>query len=883
MTPQAIAHYRITAKLGKGGMGEVYRATDTKLDREVAIKVLPEGFATDPGRMVRFEREAKLLASLNHPNIAHIYGVEENALVMELVEGESPKGPLPFDDAWKIALQIADALEYAHERGVIHRDLKPANVKVTPDGVVKLLDFGLAKAFSPDAGEAQAQARATDSPTVTLGATVAGTIMGTAAYMAPEQARGKRVDKRADIWSWGVVLYELLMGERLFKGEDTADTLAAVIHKEPDLSKVPARVRKLLGRCLEKDPKRRLRDIGEAHYLLDEPAPNQQTGTAQSRLGWVFAAVFSILAVGLGWIAWRGTRPVERPLMQLNVDLGKDVTPVPSGWGPQVVLSPDGSLLTAAVRDADGQRRLGIWRLDQDRITLLPGTEGAAAPFFSRDGKWIAFRIPGTLKKVSPEGGAPVKICDACYGGDWGDDGSIVTMPGVGTGIGRISPDGGSPTLVTQIDTSKQEFAHRWPQVLPGSQAILFTVYGSDRDYDDSEIDVVSLKTGKRKAIYQGGFYARYLPSGHLVFIHQNTLFAAPFDLTRLKLGGTPQPVLGDILNGPDDGADFDFSQNGTVVYVSNERTSKRSIFWLDGAGHTQLLQPGPGLYRVARFSPNAKQLAFSLDDGQGHTDIWVRDLDRGTTRRVTSLPGRNDRPMWMPDSSAIIFVSTNPAAPGFYWMRSDGSGEPERMADRTLLYNPAAVSPDGKSLAALRAAEAPGNGGAIWMTPIEGEPSHPKLGSAKLWLNSAISPAFSPDGRWVAYLWQVPGKTGVWVRPFRGPGGPWLVDSDGASPVWPSAGHELFYISLSTRKMMAAGYSVNGDSFSPEKPRVWSDKRLIPSLATVGVSYDIAPDGKRFAVLLGEDGTAQEKPITHVTFLLNFFDYLRQRVPVTK
>ena len=872
-----LGSHEITALLGKGGMGEVYRARDLKLKRDVALKVLPEAFAGDPGRMVRFQREAEVLASLNHPNIAHIYGLEERALVMELVEGDSPKGPMPFDEAWNIALQIANALEYAHERGVIHRDLKPANVKVTPDGVVKLLDFGLAKAFSdqPDTNVSDPE----NSPTLTLGATVAGTVLGTAAYMAPEQAKGRKVDKRADIWSWGVVLYELLTGERLFNGEDTADTLAQVLTKDANISKVPLRVRKLLGCCLEKDPKRRLRDIGDASGLLQEPAP-VVTAPSGLRLGWVFAAVLAVVAVGLGWIAWRATRPVERPLMQFDAELGRDAIPGPGSWGSSTVLSPDGSLIAAMVRGADGQPRLGTRRLDQKQFTLLPGTEGAVAPFFSPDGKWIAFSGIGQLKKISLEGGAPVKICDACLGGNWGDDGTIVTMPGVGTGIGRVSSDGGTPTFITQPNTSKKEWAHRWPQMLPGSEAVLFTVYSAGRDYDDSEIDVVSLKSGLRKTIYSGGMYARYLPGGHLIFIHQQTLFAAPFDLKRLELSGAPRPVVESVRNGADNGADFDCSANGTCVYLSSEGTSKRSIFWLDPAGSTQAVESVPGLYAEPRFSPDGKYLAYSLDDGQGHTDIYVRDLERDTTQRLTSLPGRNGTPVWTPDGS-IIFTSNNPAAPGLYVVRRDGSTAPERLTAPEQLSRPGAVRTDGKWLAALRPAEAPGTGGAIWVAPIEGDVGLPKLGKPELFRNSAIFPAFSPDGRWVAYFSQIPGQAGVWVRPFGGPGGPWLVDGDGGYPVWPRIGSKLFYVSRSTGRMMAAGYSVNGDSFVPDKVQVWSKRRLLPGLSPVTLTYDVAPDGQHVVAVLYEDGTAQEKPITNVTFLLNFFHQLQRKVPV--
>jgi serine/threonine-protein kinase len=396
-----LAHYEITAQLGSGGMGDVYQASDTKLNREVAIKVLPEIFAHDTARMARFEREAKVLASLNHPNIAHIYGVEERALVMELVEGESPKGPMPFEDAWKIAMQIADALEYAHEKGVIHRDLKPANVKVTPDGVVKLLDFGLAKAFSPELSEVPAESRTSDSPTLTRSATIAGVILGTAAYMAPEQAKGKPVDRRADIWSWGILLYELLTGERMFKGDDTADTLAQVLTREPDLERVPPQVRKLLRRCLEKDPKQRLQAIGDARYLLEETTPSQ---TRHGIAAWMVATVMTAIAAA-GVLVWLRTPPATpRPMMRWQVTLPDDVVA-----GAGVALSRDG---TELVYQASG--KLWVRRMDQLEALPISATENGFRPFFSPDGRWLAYFAMGLgpLKKILVAGGPPITLCN---------------------------------------------------------------------------------------------------------------------------------------------------------------------------------------------------------------------------------------------------------------------------------------------------------------------------------------------------------------------------------------------------------------------------------------------------------------------------------------
>jgi serine/threonine-protein kinase len=443
MIGEAVAHYRITAKLGEGGMGEVYRATDTNLKRDVALKVLPEAFARDPGRMMRFQREAEVLASLNHPNIATIYGVEERALVMELVEGESPKGPMPFDEAWKIALQIADALEYAHERGVVHRDLKPANIKVTPDGVVKLLDFGLAKAFSQT--EDSAENDPSNLPTVTLGATATGVILGTAAYMAPEQAKGKRVDKRADIWSWGVVLYELLTGDRLFKGDDAADTLAQVLTKEPDLARVPTRVRKLLRRCLAKDPRKRLRDIGDAEDLLESQIEGPQDSKASSTwVPWAAAVVFALAAAALAFVLFR-QEPPQKTVLRSAITLPDNTTNLHS-----FAISPNGRYLAISAIE-NGKRQLWLRALDALRAQRMAGTDDAAFPFWSPDGRYIGFFAQGRLKKIAASGGPAQSLCDATdgRGGSWNRDNVIVFAPAGFGAIQRVSAAGGVPADVT--------------------------------------------------------------------------------------------------------------------------------------------------------------------------------------------------------------------------------------------------------------------------------------------------------------------------------------------------------------------------------------------------------------------------------------------------
>ena len=582
---QIIGHYRITAKIGEGGMGEVYRATDTKLGREVAIKVIPDSFANEPDRMARFAREAQVLASLNHPNIAAIYGVEDRALVMELVPGPTlaeriAAGAMPLEEALPLVHQLIDALEYAHERGVIHRDLKPANIKVTPDGRLKVLDFGLAKAL----GSESASGNPSASPTLTMRDTMAGALVGTAAYMAPEQARGHAVDKRADIWAFGVVLCEMLTGRRLFGGPTISDTLAAVLTREPEWTHVPAGARRLLRACLERDSKRRLRDIGDARRLLeDAEAPPPAVSAPPSRpLPWIVStAALALIAAYASWTAWRATRPVERPLQRFSVDLGPEAI---IGNRVTAILSPDGNRLVFAIRNADGSVQLATRTLDQPKATPLAGTEGAADPFFSPDGQWVGFFASGKMKKISVHGGATVNLCNASAprGAAWNDDGTIILSPALTSGLQRI-PDSGGPFHPLTDPAKSGEVSHRWPQILPGGQAVLYIGSVFAGNYEEASIEVLSLKTGQIKSVTRGGYYARYLPSGHLVYVHQGTLFAVPFDLDRLEIRGTPTPVQDEVSANAISGAgQFDFSRTGTFIYFSGKGQSQSAIL-LDG------------------------------------------------------------------------------------------------------------------------------------------------------------------------------------------------------------------------------------------------------------------------------------------------------------
>ena len=886
--------YEILAPIGVGGMGEVYRARDTKLDREVAIKILPEAWAQDPERLARFEREAKVLASLNHPNIAQIYGVAESdnarALVMELVAGQPLRGPVPVETALDYAKQIAEALEAAHERGIVHRDLKPANIMVTPDGVVKVLDFGLAAVASgsaPDSGDP------VNSPTLTMRATQAGMIMGTAAYMSPEQASGKAVDKREDIWSYGVVLWEMLTGRRLFTGETISHTLADVLREPIDFEKLPKEtpgaIRDLLRRCLDRDVKTRLRDIGEARVAIGRYLTEPGTEVplrAEARATWAAWGVAGVAIFALaGVLLYNATRPAPaRPLMNLDVDL--EGTPLERGnSGARVALSPDGARLALILRGADGKVRLYTRLLSQSQVTPLAGTENGSFPFFSPDGEWIGFVADGKLKKISVEGGAAVTLCDApsLRGASWGDDGNIIAALEVRGPLSGVPSAGGTPVAVTKLNSG--ETSHRWPQVLPGSQAILFTASAVAGNFDDADIDVISLKTGERKTVARGGFSPRYLPTatgtGHLIYLRQGTLFAMPFDPGRLAAIGSPAPILEDVSSNGTAGGDFAFARNGSFVYLSGKgQAAGWAISWVDRSGKTQPLQAVPGAYLTPRFSPDGKRLAFSSGD-----DIWVKDLDRDTPSRLSFLPGLNRWPVWTPDGRYIVFQSANPAAPGLYSVRSDGSGEAQRLTDGKLQEIPYSFSPDGKRLAFQQT----GNGGSqdIFTAPVEGDPAHPRLGKAELFIGTPFgegSPAFSADGRWLAYASNESGTMEVYVRPFPGPGGRWQISTGGGVfPVWsrgaPVTGRELLFETLDQR-VMAVGYSVEGETFAAGKPRVWTEARL----RNFGIysNYDLAPDGKRLAALLADDASGEKGP-THLTFLLNFFDELRRRAPAGK
>ena len=777
----------------------------------MALKILPEQFAADSQRMGRFQREAEVLASLNHSNIGHIYGLEDagatKALVLELIPGATlaeriAEGPIPLEEALQIALQMTEGVEAAHEKGVIHRDLKPANIKVTPEGQVKILDFGLAKALE---GEMPAS-DLSQSPTLTQAATLAGVILGTAAYMSPEQARGKPVDKRADIWAFGAVLYEMLTGRRTFEGEDVTDTMASVLKSDPEWkalsAETPPVIRRLLERCLMRDEQRRLRDIGEARiviqeYLADpkavtvEPAAAVAPTPPRPILPWVSAAVvLSALTAGLAVWSLKPTEP-QPPVARFYHELPDGQIFTRTGR-PLVAVSPDGSQIVYVAN-----LQLNLRNLDEMADRPIQGTdEDPDNPFFSPGGEWVGYwsGSDSKLKKIATIGGAAVTLCDAAnpLGASWGSDDTIVY--GQPQGIMRVSANGGTPELV--IPTEAGEQVHG-PQMLPGGEWVLFTLTsaGGQTRWDEAQIVVQSLESGERRILWEGGSDARYIPTGHLVYALEGVLFALPFDLSSLEVSGGPVPVVEDVRRantGQTATANYGFSERGTLIYVPGTAVVGNSILALaDRNGGVEPLDVPPMAYQSPRLSPDGSRLAVEVASNEG-SDIWVYDLAGDTQIRRLTLEGNNIRPIWTPDGEWVSFASDREETPGIYWQAADGSGVPERLttAEEGTIHWPESWSPDGETLSFSVASS---GGAAVWTlsrdsgtTPevFVDEPGFIVRGSA-----------FSPDGKWLVYHSTESGGVEVFVQPFPKTGAKHRITQQGGNaPFWSPDGNELFY-----------------------------------------------------------------------------------------
>jgi serine/threonine-protein kinase len=878
-----IGGYEITAKLGEGGMGEVYRATDTRLRRDVAVKVLPSAFTSDKDRLVRFEREAQLLASLNHPNIAHVYGFESaplpdgssgHFLAMELVAGEDlaerlKRGPIHVDEAVVIAKQIAEALEEAHERGIIHRDLKPANVKVTSDGKVKVLDFGLAKALDP--GPQRPFANGPDvanSPTLAYSGTQAGLILGTAAYMSPEQARGTPADRRADIWAFGVVLYEMLTGRRLFDGEMASDVLASVLKSDPAWSDLPrgtpGSIRSLLRRCLERTPKNRLHDIADARIVLEDAIAGRNEDVPAAapalpkprrvRLALWIAGIVGALALGLlaGWQLGGRNASTETEMRFL---LG-----LPPGWKLAdadtmlLAISPDGRRRVVAAANEDGRDSLLLGEIGSVEWRELPGTEGARSPFFSPDGQWIGYFGEGVLLRVAFDGGPPVPIVGKTgaqtRGAAWLVDGSIVYTPDAATPLLRVSMHGGEPKNLTTLRKETRDRTHRWPAVLPDGSAVLFTSDSIDTTeyYDDAVIEAVIVATGERKTVLRGSSRAAYVDPGILVFARSGSLFATRFDPKSLEVKGSPVPVLervGTIV--ASGAAQFALSAKGDLLWAPGDPSDVAGgrPVWVDRRGVRSAPLIRDGTFNQLDLSPDGRKLALTVIEGD-KSDIWIVDVEKGARSRFT-FEGDASDPTWSPDGKRILYVRKGTAVGSgadLFWKPSDGSGEAEALVVGPDAIFGGSLSPDGRTV--IYEVQAAGSSDVeLWTMPLEGERTQRLFftnPSAADW-----GPRISPNGRFATYISGTSGRNEVFVRSFPSGSGVWQISTHGGlEPKWSRDGRELYF---RDRGVLYRVPVETGGAFSFGTPeRIGAGFRSGENMR----SYSPAPDGLKFATLPG-------------------------------
>jgi Tol biopolymer transport system component len=883
MIGRTIGSYHVLAKLGEGGMGEVYRASDTTLNRDVALKLLPDAFTKDPDRLARFKREAQVLASLNHPNIAAIYGFEDanHALVMELVEGPTlaeriTNGPIPLDEVLPIARQIAEALEAAHEKGIIHRDLKPANVAFTADGHVKVLDFGLAKALDPVAGS-----DLTNSPTLTLAATQAGVILGTAAYMAPEQAKGRAADKRSDVWAFGCVLYEMLTGTRPFEGDDISEILACVLKSDPVWSALPVEtppaIRRLLHRCLQKDRRQRLADVADARLEIDDalgapatdalpPAPRHAS------IGSIALAV-SVAAVTAAVATWALTRrspQVPPSVTRLSIAPAVADALTVSGNDRDVAISPDGRRV--AYVGGNGTS-LVIRDLDRSDPIRIDGIGLPHNPFFSPDGAWVGF-VDGlsALRKLPVRGGAVETICRFAFpgvGATWAGDTIVFNMYG---GLWRVSAAGGEPEKLTPVAADGQPVYFN-PSFLPGGRAVLFAFAGKEQG-----IGVLDLQRGTTKVVMRAGMNfngagATYLDSGHLIYASRAqaqgpaALNLIGFDVNRLETVGTPVALNEPIFITPFGRVpDFDVSQNGTLVYVAaTAEPAARRLVWVARDGHEEPIDAPVRAYTYPNVAPDGRQVAIDIRDQEN--DTWIWDLGRRTLRRLTFDPGFNQYAVWTRDGRRVLYLLNQ----NLVWQQADGSGVPEVVARRTHLLAPYAFSPDGRRLVFRE--DFPETGHDLMVLSLEGERKVEPLLQARF---NELNAEISPDGRWVAYESDESGAHEIYVRPFPDvKAGRWQISTAGGRmPLWARDGRELFFLASGGALMSAAIDA--GQTFVAGAPaRLFDHHYYIGGASSIGRTYDVAPDGRGFLMIKPDTGQPASLMV-----VLDWFEELKARVP---
>jgi len=913
LTGRRLGTFEVKSLLGRGGMGEVYRAHDTRLGRDVAIKVLPGAFTSDAGRLANFEREARVVASLNHPHIAAIHGIEESegvrGLVLELVEGEtlaekiahaekSSRRGLRLQEALNYARQIADALEAAHEKGITHRDLKPGNVKITSEGVVKLLDFGIAKVVAGDGPGLDL----TQAHTATAGGTGTGLVIGTAGYMSPEQARGKTVDKRSDVWAFGCVLFEMLSGKMAFEGDTVSDTIAAILDRDPDWATLPADtprpIRQLIRRCLEKDPRQRLRDIGDARIEIehlvrspsDEITPEaaaEQTTAWRRRTRFAAALAAFLAATSVGLIGYALTRPDATPgdsrVSRFTVDFPKGTGTVPT-LNSTIALSPDGTHL--ALTPWPGSpvivRRLDV--LDTTPIEVTKTGAWYQAPQFSPDGRSVSY-IDGNgivanvrpFLKVPLSGGPVVKLTDYdnFHTGDWAEDGWIYwtnTYPG---GIVRVRDSGGPIEPVTELDVKNGERSHRFARLLPGGDALIYTVAFADiTSYDDARIDLWDLKTRQRKTLITGGSSAFYSPSGHIVYARAGKLFTVPFDLERREVTGPPLQVVDDVMMSQNTGAaHFAVSQRGDLAYVpGGVEGGNRTLVWVDRSGKTETIPLKPASYLYPRIAPDGQSLAVEIE-GPNH-DFYFYDFARTVLSKVTT-DGMSHNPVWSPDGKRLAYRSWLSGGMTMWLMNSDRSGTPVRLDPKGTRQNPVSFSPDGKFLAFdQKDSETTDD---AWIMPVSGGEARP-ISRSKFGEGSA---KFSPDGRWVAYSSTESGKPEIYVQPFPGLGPKIQIsNAGGTDPMWRRLGGELYY--RQDNKMMVVSVVTSGPMLRASAPKMLFEGVYYEGTGAScemggpsAANYDVTSDGQRFLMVRDSSNVAFG---TRAIVVLNWAEELKAK-----
>lgn len=871
-----IGHYEVLSLLGQGGMGEVYRARDARLEREVAIKILPDAVANDAERLARFEREAKVLAALNHPNVAQIYGVEERALVMELVQGEMLSGPLPVETALNYARQIAEALEAAHEKGIIHRDLKPANILITSGAVVKVLDFGLAKTAEATASNPET------SPTLTVSPTRAGMILGTAAYMAPEQARGKSVDKRADIWAFGVVLYEMLTGKQAFTGETVTDILASVVKEQPSLDALPAPVRMIVDRCLQKDPRQRWRSIGDVRVLIEgfladprkllEVEPRAESTPLWKRAIPVAATAILVCAI-TGGVAFWALRPAPASVIRFSVPLGESQVFTNTGRR-SIAISADG---TEIVYIANGQ--LYLRRMAELEARPIPGSQdsqGVTNVVFAPDGQSIAYWAASerALKRIGLTGGA-VTICRVVQnpaGMSWDTSGIVFAQ--ISQGIFRVSASGGNPELLSAV---KKDELVTFPQMLPSGQAVTFSIWhGTDSDV--GQIVAETLKSKARKTLIPEGSNARYVPTGHLVYALAGSLYAVPFDARRLEVSEPAVPVVEGVKRGAStsgsDVAQFDFSSAGSLIYIpgpASPNMRQYSLALLNPKGNVEPLKLPPGEYEFPRVTRDGKQVAYEVDNDK-NADIWIYDLSQTNAPRRLTFQGANRYPVWSADGERVAFQSDREGDLAIFWQRADGTGTAERLTrpEKGVAHIPDSFSPDGQRISFTARTH---NNSSVWILSLRDRKATPFADGGSLFAEDSM---FSPDGRWLAYSIDSTGGGAdmLYVQPFPLAPGKYQI-SNGHAPIWSRDGKQLAFDSGPGWYSTVTVTTQGGFAFSSPAPVRRGGLVGSPSGPP---RADILPDGRIIGVIRSDRANAPS--VAQIQVVLNWFEELKQRVP---